>query len=250
MVLRISEIYPSYQGEGPNTGKPTTFVRFAGCNLKCPGWPCDTPHAIDPKIFTKEQKIYKDPTELARDVLACGTNNICLTGGEVFIQPSDELECLLEELRQELHTAHGTVEVFTNGTRPISRGMRAMLDSIILDWKLPGSGESTALPHAQLRELYPDNATDMRNVLINLRGLGPRDAVKFTIKDRADYDEAKYRWTHILRHQPNGGVVFCGPVWDGIDITELTKWMLADGLPWRLNVQLHKYIWHPNARRT
>src|SRR5690348_12888833 len=110
-MLRLSETYTSFQGEGPNTGMRTQFVRFAGCNFKCPGWACDTPHAIDPKIFTKEQRPY-EPQELADYVLGFRTQHICLTGGEPFLQNQTELNDFVVALVRE----GCTVEVFTNGS--------------------------------------------------------------------------------------------------------------------------------------
>jgi 7-carboxy-7-deazaguanine synthase len=238
MALRISEIYPSFQGEGPNTGKPTTFVRFAGCNLKCAGWPCDTPHAIDPKIFTKEQKIYTDPWELAMEIGQFSTTNICFTGGEAFIQSIDDLESLLRWIEQ-IHTPKCSLEVFTNGTRSIPTAVRRKFNTIVLDWKLPGSDELIGGAYG------PDS-----NLWRNIRALGPGDAIKFTIKDRKDYVVAKERYNLLQRQDSIGGVVYCGVVWGALDTSELASWILEDQLPWHLNVQTHKYVWHPDARRT
>lgn len=234
-MLRVSEIYNSFQGEGPNTGRPTTFLRFAGCNLKCPGWPCDTQHAIDPKIFTKEQVLYT-PDRLAAKVAehTTHTNHLCLTGGEVFLQGIRGLQSLLQWL-QKIHTPLGslTIEVFTNGTMTIPYDISRGLDTIVLDWKLPGSGENG----------------EVEAVFVNVSHLRPIDAVKFTVKDRQDYEVAKERYGW-MRKASIGSVVYCGPVWDHIDAAELAGWMLEDSLPWRLNVQTHKFIWHPDARKT
>lgn len=236
-MLRVSEIYASYQGEGPNTGKPTVFVRFAGCNLKCPGWPCDTPHAIQPKIFIKEQKFYT-PQALADDIVKMypHVDNICYTGGEVFIQPIQDLESLMGLLAQN-HTAYVSQECFTNGTQEIPLNVWRRLDTVVLDWKLPGSGED--VPYG------PGT-----NVMRNINKLVHDDALKFTIKDRNDYDVAKVLYNTIIPSTAFGGVVYCGPVWGEIDSSELAAWMLEDGLPWRLNTQVHKYVWPPDARRT
>lgn len=236
-MLRVSEVYNSFQGEGPNTGKPTTFVRFAGCNLKCAGWACDTPHAIDPKIFTKEQR-RMTPLALIEEINASGMPNVCYTGGEVFLQDSDDLERVLHGVAKN-HTASGRVtqEVFTNGTRPIPSAAEHRLDTIVLDWKLPGSGETVAFG--------PDT-----NVMHNINKLGPNDALKFTVKHYNDYANAKLLYNTILPWTTFSGVVYCGVVWDGIETRELAEWMLQDKLPWRLNVQVHKYIWPPDARGT
>jgi 7-carboxy-7-deazaguanine synthase len=223
--LRVSEVYPSYQGEGPNTGKPTVFVRFAGCNLKCPGWPCDTPHAIEPKIFTKEQKIMS-PEELVIEVCRHGIENICLTGGEPFLQNRGALIAFVSELRRR----GLRIECFTNGT--INWG--SLVDHIhhfIMDWKLPGSGE------------YPDE----QSVLNNFNTLGENDAVKFTVKHLEDLHRAVEIWNrYVVKRSVQ---VYCGVVF-GAELTEraLAEHMLHRLLPWSLNVQVHKYIWPSDER--
>lgn len=234
MVLRLSELYASFQGEGPNAGRPTVFVRFAGCNLKCPGWPCDTPQAIDPKIFTKEQRLLT-PEALGEEIVALGIPYICLTGGEVFLQPAQDLESLLQYLYKH-HTSPVEIEVFTNGTLEIPPQIRKWLETIVLDWKLPGSGESS----------------HVRNdaVLRNIRNFSKYDAIKFTIKDRIDFEVARQRFRDVLVPNKLGGVVVCGPVWGQIDSSELADWILQDRLPWFLNTQVHKYVWKPEARYT
>jgi 7-carboxy-7-deazaguanine synthase len=231
-MLRVSEFYTSIQGEGPNVGRPTIFLRFAGCNLKCAGWACDTQHAIDPAIFTKEQVKY-EPEKLAKELIKLQVPNICLTGGEPFLQARDGMLDLLKHL-YKLHTASVEVEVFTNGTREIPKVLRTYIHNIILDWKLPGSGENLRLLEA--------------TVFDNIRLLNSRDAIKFTIADRNDYELAKERFYEFLA--TFRGVVFCGPVWGKIDSRELVEWMLKDNMPWFLNTQLHKYIWDPDERRT
>jgi 7-carboxy-7-deazaguanine synthase len=223
--LRVVEIYVSYQGEGPNTSRPTVFVRFAGCNFKCPGWPCDTQHAIQPSQFTKLQKIYS-PADLAEEVLALGVDNICLTGGEVFLQNKDDLREFVDKLQQYVN-----VECFTNGALAWDQDIIHDVSTFILDWKLPGSGET-----------YKDNSI----IIDNLDVLGPEDAIKFTIRDRADYEVAKGRYNSQVDITRSGPKVYAGVVWGALDTEELCKWMIEDKLPWYLNVQVHKFIWHPD----
>lgn len=227
-MLRVSEVYASYQGEGPNTGKPTVFVRFAGCNFTCAGWACDTPHAIDPKIYRKEQRVVT-AMDLAWEVHALGIKNVCMTGGEPFLQQRGPLFDFTYILQSEGHT----IEAFTNGSRPwnaVGKPITDHVDNFIMDWKLPGSGE------------FPDET----NILQNLSLMSQNDAVKFTIKDDADYERARYIYDRYLG---NGRVVFCGVVWDGEVTTErLAERMLRDKLPWHLNVQVHKYIWNADKR--
>ena len=94
--LRVSEMYCSIQGEGTNMGTPTMFLRFAGCNMRCPGWPCDTPHAIEPSIWLKESEKFEIQglVDRIQATTGVGVKNICWTGGEPFIQPLAELQRL------------------------------------------------------------------------------------------------------------------------------------------------------------
>jgi 7-carboxy-7-deazaguanine synthase len=229
VTLRVVETYASYQGEGPQTGEPTVFVRFAGCNLKCPGWPCDTQHAIDPKQFQKTQKFYT-PDDLAAYVHEFGIRNICLTGGEVFLQHKGDLGTFISQLRRDEHH----IEVFTNGTLHGSLVLSELINSFILDYKLPGSAETLSV-----------EAGGRRHELLDT--LGEKDAVKFTIADRTDYDLAKEVYERYLLGVDNGPQVYAGVVWDAMKTEELCKWMLEDQLPWKLNVQVHKYVWRPDA---
>jgi 7-carboxy-7-deazaguanine synthase len=228
MSLRVIEVYGSYQGEGPNTSRPTTFVRFAGCNFKCPLWPCDTQHAIDPKLFKDKQR-FLSPAELADEVFNIGINNVCLTGGEVFLQNK---EALIEFTN--ILVEHGIeIECFTNGALKWYDVVVQNTDYIIMDWKLPGSGESY------------ENDGVFRG---NFEQLNCLDAIKFTIADRNDYETARDRYIRIVTTIPmkNRPTVFAGVVWGKLQTEELCKWMLEDQLDWSLNVQVHKFIWHPD----
>jgi 7-carboxy-7-deazaguanine synthase len=230
MTLRVVEVYASYQGEGPNTSRPTVFVRFAGCNFKCPGWPCDTQHAIQPKIFTQLQKFY-EPEDLCDEVLAFGIDNICLTGGEVFLQNLNDLDVFIRGLKVARDSAN--VEVFTNGSLDWGDVIPLMVDNFILDWKLPGSGE--------------EYAGKLDTLMTNFEHLNNLDAVKFTINDEDDYQTAKLRYTTQIKGIEEEPMVYAGIVWNGKWRTEeLCEWMLRDGLPWKLNVQVHKFVWDPD----
>ena len=228
MTLRVVETYASYQGEGPNTSRPTVFVRFAGCNFKCPGWPCDTQHAIDPKKYIQLQAHW-DPIRLADHILTFETDNICLTGGEVFLQNKEDLKSFITCLKGARETTQ--VECFTNGALDWGDDLPYMIDTFILDWKLPGSGEE-----------YNPTITFGNN----MGYLESHDAVKFTIKDERDYREAKRRYNEHLKGREEEPMVYAGVVWGAMETEALCRWMLDDGLPWRLNVQTHKFIWHPD----
>jgi 7-carboxy-7-deazaguanine synthase len=230
MKLRVIEVYGSFQGEGPNTSKPTVFVRFAGCNFKCPLWPCDTQHAIDPKLFKDTQQFY-EPADLAREVIDLGIDNICLTGGEVFLQNKDALR----EFVGYLHAAGKDIECFTNGALEWDEDTTMDISTFILDWKLPGSGEAGAY--------LANEAFDG-----NFGQLGNSDAIKFTIADYDDYVEARDRYLEFIKplQTDKRPQVYAGVVWGKLDTETLCKWMLDDALPWNLNVQVHKFIWHPD----
>lgn len=234
--LRLLELYYSTQGEGPRVGVPTIFVRFAGCNLTCPGWPCDTPHAIDPKLYRKEQKVV-EPIELARETIDLardtGARNVCLTGGEPMLQPATSVALLLKELKEaSLH-----VEMFSNGTLPYGTWI-AQYGNIVLDWKLPGSGEVLTDEQIQTR------ATNLRDMRANASG----NAIKFTVGSVADLTSAylAYHDSANSFHLP----VFVGPVWGQIDPKVVVEYLRTRKLPWRLTLQVHKYVWHPDARFT
>lgn len=231
MTLRVSEVYASYQGEGPNTGRPTVFVRFAGCNLKCPGWPCDTPHAIDPQIYRQDQR-HMSPTALVIETCEFEIENICLTGGEPFLQKRGPLIEFVAELRRR----GKRVECFTNGT--MSWGsLTSHMSNFIMDWKLPGSGE------------YPDEEV----VLNNFHTMGEYDAIKFTVAHLDDLERAEDIYKRFIVTKRNQGkvvpIIYCGVVF-GAELSEaaLALEMLRRKLPWMLNVQVHKYIWDPNRR--
>jgi 7-carboxy-7-deazaguanine synthase len=222
-VLRISEIYTSFQGEGPRVGEPTVFVRFAGCNLRCPAWPCDTQHAIDPERYRNEWETL-EPGEVANrifsEMTATGARNICFTGGEPFLQQPGELQKLCQYLG-----SRPSLEVFTNGT--IDWPSWAIFRmNFVLDWKLTGSGEIIE-PERLIRNVSRINRI--------------HDAIKFTIASKEDFDEAVglyERFGSNLSLPP----VYCGPVWNMVDPRDVAVWIIDAKLPWRLNIQTHKYI--------
>jgi len=158
-----------------------------------------------------------------------GARWITWTGGEPFLQKNDELEELCEILRssgfQQECFSNGTIEYPEWATRKIY---------FIMDWKLPGSGED---PLNQTRTMH------------NLSRLQNGDAVKFVCKNHNDLIVAHSLWSsYIMGKLPTIGVYY-GKVWDG-DITdaELAEYVMREKLPWKLNVQLHNYIWPANER--
>jgi len=227
--LRVSEIYISIQGEGPNVGSPVQFVRFAGCNLRCPAWPCDTPHAIEPSIYIKESRKY-GPIELFAD-LADWPRALCFTGGEPFLQPRDEMDKFIKLCSDGRYH----IECFTNGTFELPMDLNIRY---ILDWKLAGSGEAL-------------NTTQHAQRLENVRKFREVDAIKFTVAHEQDLREAVEVWRTIQQIRP--GMMpkpqfYIGAVWDRVSDKDLVEWMLENDCPWKLNVQLHKHIWPADER--
>lgn len=234
--LRISEVYLSIQGEGPRVGTPTVFVRSAGCNLRCPGWPCDTPHAIDPAVFRLDAQLLT-PSEVADKVEAIAPigGNICFTGGEPFLQNHTAFYELVVDLEAR---GYNTFEVFTNGTLEFPVWAFEHLH-FIMDWKLPGAGEEEVLSGAE-------GCESVR--LENFKQLGEGDVVKFTIADEEDYEQAK-EW-YIFLSQQNLNVEFIyGVVWGKLEASQLIEWVLRDGLvEWTYSHQLHNVIWDRSKR--
>lgn len=240
MTLRLLEHYASFQGEGPRTGEATQFVRFAGCNLRCPGWPCDTPFAIDPKLFRPEQKkvdvigLVSDIQCMARDTFAY---NICLTGGEPMLQVSDEIEDLVTQLA---NSGDGyDIEMFSNGTLEYPPNVLEHCE-IRMDWKLPGSGE-----YRHSNNLDWD--TRKRNFLRMCQY--DHHTIKFTIKDEDDFFVAHDLYNNYIQSDWVGDI-YAGVVWgQEYQTRHLAAAILSYKLPWKLNVQVHNYVWPAHERR-
>ena len=224
----ITEIFKSIQGEGTRAGLPCIFVRLTGCNLRCT-W-CDTAYAFHGgrKMSVDEVMDHIEALNLRADGGSAGVGLVELTGGEPLLQ--EEVYPLAEQL-----VAVGyAVMIETSGERFLGRLPKEVIK--IVDVKCPDSGE-------------PDTF-EMRN----LDELGPRDEVKFVISSRTDYEFAReFTRQHRLAEKVRG--VLFSPVhddpegkWTGLEPRELVEWMLADGLPVRLGLQLHKIVWHPATR--
>jgi 7-carboxy-7-deazaguanine synthase len=211
-VLTINEIFYSIQGESTHAGRPCVFVRLTACDLRC-SW-CDTEYA-----FHEGRKMSLD------DVVAAVERHQCdlveITGGEPLLQ--EDVYPLMDRLLADGRT----VLLETGGHRPIHRVPAAVRK--IVDVKCPGSGEAD------------------KNHWPNLESLAPHDEVKFVIKDRADYEYAR---DVIERHDlaSRARAILFSPVHDVLPLQTLSEWMLADRSPARLQIQLHKFIWHPGTR--
>jgi 7-carboxy-7-deazaguanine synthase len=211
-VLTINEIFHSIQGESTHAGRPCVFVRLTACDLRC-SW-CDTPYA-----FTEGHKVSVD--DVVARVKEYGCPVVEITGGEPLLQKN------VYPLMQRLLDEKLTVMVETGGHLSIEHVPPGVLR--IMDVKCPGSGESH------------------RNEWTNMDRLVATDEVKFVIKDRADYEYAR---DVVTRHQLTGRVaaVLFSPVHGVLDARTLAEWVLADRLPVRLQLQVHKYIWAPDTR--
>jgi len=211
-MLTVNEIFHSIQGESSQAGRPCVFVRLTACDLRC-SW-CDTAYA-----FHEGRKMSVD--EVVAAVATHGCPLVEITGGEPLLQED------VYELMERLLADGCTVMLETGGHRPITRVPAAVLK--IVDVKCPASGEAA------------------RNDWSNLERLAPHDEVKFVIQDRGDYDFAR---DVIARHHlaARGPLVLLSPVHGVLDAKTLSEWMLADRLPARLQLQIHKYIWTPTTR--
>jgi 7-carboxy-7-deazaguanine synthase len=209
--MRITEIYKSVQGETQYAGLPCTLVRTTGCDLRCTY--CDSAFA-----FHGGRDMSLD--EIKAEVDRLGAPLVLLTGGEPMLQK--ELPALAGRLLEGGYR----VMIETSGSQPLDALPADVVR--IVDVKTPGSGES----HRMRWEA--------------LEGLRPRDAVKFVLTSEADY-----RWaTEVIRERrlAERTEVLLSPEHGRVAPDALVSWMLRDRLPARLNLQLHKYIWSPDAR--
>jgi len=211
-MLTVNEIFHSIQGESTHAGRRCVFVRLTACDLRC-SW-CDTPYA-----FHEGRKQSVD--EVKRQVEEFGCPVVEITGGEPLLQPD------VYPLMEALLASGKTVLLETGGHLSIERVPRGVIR--IVDVKCPGSGEAA---HVH----WP-----------NLDVLGPRDEVKFVIRDRVDYEYAR---EVAGRHQlaRRCAAVLFSPVHAVLPARVLAEWMIADRLSVRLQLQVHKYIWEPDAR--
>ncbi|PYU04815.1 MAG: 7-carboxy-7-deazaguanine synthase [Acidobacteria bacterium] len=224
----ITEIFKSIQGEGTRAGLPCVFVRLTGCNLRC-SW-CDTAYAFHGGKKMKVEEVLTRVDEL------CGRTGdqsggvatvplVELTGGEPLLQEE------IYPLAEGLLTRGYTVMIETSGERFVGRLPKEVIK--IVDVKCPDSGEAETF--------------DPRN----LEAIDTKDEIKFVLSTRRDYEFAR---DFTREHSLAGRVrqVLFSPVfpdpngkWQALEACTLVEWILADGLPVRLGLQLHKFIWHP-----
>ena len=222
--MHLIELYKSVQGESSFSGLPCIFVRLAGCNLRC-AW-CDSEYT-----FTGGKPYTTD--EIIAQVEALSPCRLIeFTGGEPMLQAKELLPLMDRLLNQDY-----TLMIETSGERPLSEVPKDVHK--IVDVKCPGAGPAA-------------NTFRMEN----LKALTKNDEVKFVITNREDYDFARdFIRTHAL--QDKAGQILLSPAFNKspsplrttdnatLDPRKLVEWMLADGLPARLSLQIHKFIWEP-----
>jgi 7-carboxy-7-deazaguanine synthase len=213
--LKLSEIFFSIQGEGTRAGLPCVFVRLHGCGLRCSY--CDTPYALDHRVGGKWTSFEKIRSEIERHP----TRFVEFTGGEPLEQP--EVHVLIAELLD----AGYTVAIETGGHIDIAQCDPRLIR--IMDLKTPSSGMAK------------------RNRYENIEHLTERDEVKFVCGSIEDYE-----WSRDVIGgydlATRAGAILISPVFGGVEPVELVKRILDDGLPVRFQLQMHKFIWEPDAR--
>lgn len=227
----ITEIFTSIQGEGTRAGLPCIFVRLTGCNLRCT-W-CDTAYAFHGGTKMSVEDVLRRVDELAGRQ-ADGKEGearvplVELTGGEPLLQEE------IYPLAESLLAAGYTVMIETSGERFIGRLPKEVIK--IVDVKCPDSGEPDTFEANNLPELTEN------------------DELKFVLASRRDYEFAREFTRHHNLTERVREILF-SPVfedpegkWPGLEPRALAEWILADGLPVRLGLQLHKFIWDPATK--
>jgi len=211
--LRITEIFHSLQGEARSVGRPTVFVRLTGCPQRCV-W-CDTEYAFHGGEKQSLQQIFDEVAQYQAGF-------VTVTGGEPLAQPA------VHPLLTQLCDAGYEVSLETGGAMDIRAVDKRV--SIVMDLKAPGSGEVH------------------NNRLENLALLANKDQIKFVLADRRDYDWARMQLDQYGLAERVGEVLF-SPVFDQLAPADLAGWILADRLPVRFQLQLHKLLWQDSRGR-
>lgn len=221
----VSEIYKTIQGESSLVGYPTVFVRLYTCNLRCV-W-CDSMHAVEGGRY--EEMSVADTVRRVGDLAGAGIDHVCWTGGEPLLQWRSMAQAIDALPPNFVHSVETDGEV---PIEPLSVALPRRREGghvrFIMDVKCPGSGMRAKLAFE------------------NLKLLRPEDEVKFVIADRADYEFSR----DVLQdHAIQARTILFSPAMPahkvnrGLDPAKLAAWILEDGLPVRLQIQVHKVIW-------
>ncbi|MCC6846041.1 MAG: radical SAM protein [Bacteroidetes bacterium] len=214
-LFRLSEIFYSIQGEGTRAGLPCVFVRMQGCKLRC-AW-CDTPYALDSRA-----------TELA------------ITGAEIIAKIA-EYNCKFVE--------------FTGGEPLEQYGTFALMQQLcemgfLVAVETGGHIDASLLDERIIRIIdvkCPDSKMSSLNFWQNLEIIRPTDEVKFVVASRSDFDfamEIIRRYDIVART----ATILISPTFGAVELKDAAEWILAENLPLRLQLQIHKFIWEPNRR--
>lgn len=211
-LLKVNEIFYSIQGESTNAGLPCVFIRLTYCNIRCVY--CDTEYAF-------YEGTDRSVEEIINEVKSFGCRLVEITGGEPLVQENVHI------LMKQLCDMGYDVMIETGGSLPIE-----LIDNrvkVIMDLKTPYS------------------KMEKKNRYENINYLKPNDEVKFVIGSREDYDWAR---TILSKYDLVNKVkqVLFSPVFDKVENIDLAKWILDDKLNVRFQLQMHKYIWHPETR--
>ena len=211
MSLKINEIYYSVQGESTHSGRPCIFIRLTYCNLRCSY--CDTEYAF---YDGKDMEI----TDIMSEIKRWDCNLVEVTGGEPLFQD----ECI--DLLNELVNSNYEVMLETGGSLSISDVPKKVVK--IVDFKCPSSG----MVKKNLWSIVDD--------------LQAHDEVKFVIGNREDFDWAKDRITEYSLDKIC--TLLFSPTFGEIDPQQIVEWILAENLPVRMQLQMHKMIWSPEEK--
>ena len=217
--MQVTEIFRSIQGESTYAGLPCIFVRLTGCNLRCV-W-CDTAYAFHGGEHMSVDEVLEAVKNFSDSDGERRVSLVEVTGGEPLLQK--EAVPLMQRLVEDGYR----VLVETSGERYVGNLPQQVIK--IVDVKCPGSGEGGTF------------------CMENLKALGSQDQLKFVLADRADYEWARdFLRQHRLEDKVEA-VIF-SPVFGQLEARPLAEWILEDGLPVRLGLQLHKFIWHPDMQ--
>ena len=227
LSMQITEIYKSLQGESTYAGLPCVFVRLTGCNLRCT-W-CDSEYTFQGGRRMTTEQVHDEVSRLSPN-----GGLVEITGGEPMLQEREVVP-----LMQRLLDDGYKVLLETSGERPLETVPKQVVK--VVDVKCPDSGEGETF------------------CLKNLEMLNAHDEIKFVLSSRADYDFAReFTERHRLAQRVNA--VLFSPAFRKdasgardssqclLDPQELAEWMIADNVPARLGVQLHKFIWDPAVK--